>query len=122
MPTGLVNAGEDLHDAVEREVLEETGIRAKFDCVLLMRQAHGFAFGKSDMFILCALKPEPGQDQLTPQDSEIEAASWISLVDYANQDCFRDVPLHVKLSDRYRIEHKNCQLCKCDSCSCSYLI
>lgn len=44
-----------------REVLEETGIRATFDSILLVRQAHGFAFGKSDMFVLCALKPEPGQ-------------------------------------------------------------
>ena len=100
MPTGLVNAGEDLHEAVEREVFEETGVRASFDKVLLVRQAHGFAFGKSDMFVLCALKPEPGQVQLTPQDSEIEAASWVSLIDYAKQDCFREVPLHVQLSER----------------------
>jgi ADP-ribose pyrophosphatase YjhB (NUDIX family) len=27
MPTGLVHEGEDLIDAVEREVLEETGVR-----------------------------------------------------------------------------------------------
>jgi ADP-ribose pyrophosphatase YjhB (NUDIX family) len=46
MPTGLVHAGEDLSEAVEREVLEETGVRAAFDCVLLVRQAHGFAFGE----------------------------------------------------------------------------
>lgn len=27
-----------------QQVLEETGVRARFDCVLAMRQAHGFAF------------------------------------------------------------------------------
>ena len=101
VPTGLVNSGEDLHEAVEREVLEETGVRAKFDCVLLMRQAHGLAFGKSDMFVMCALKPEPGQSVLTPQESEIESASWVTLSEYATQECFRDVPLHVKLSERW---------------------
>lgn len=30
--------------------------------MLAMRQAHGVAFGKSDMFFLMALKPEPGQE------------------------------------------------------------
>jgi len=100
MPTGLVNPGEDLHEAAEREVLEETGVRARFESFLLIRQAHGFAFGKSDMFVMCALRPEPGQSMLTPQESEIEAASWMSLSDYAEQECFRGVPLHIKLSER----------------------
>lgn len=52
MPTGLVNVGEDISEAAEREVLEETGVKARFDAVLAMRQAHGFAFGKSDMFFV----------------------------------------------------------------------
>lgn len=46
--------------AAAQEVLEETGIRARFDGVLAMRQAHGFAFGKSDMFFVVALALEPG--------------------------------------------------------------
>ena len=94
MPTGLVHTGEDFTEAVVREVLEETGVKATFDRVLLVRQAHGFAFGeklfnlangcsyglfsnildtcvpiqgKSDMFFLCALLMEPGQQELVPQ-------------------------------------------------------
>eukprot|EP00878_Enallax_costatus_P032166 GHUV01035277.1.p1 GENE.GHUV01035277.1~~GHUV01035277.1.p1 ORF type:complete len:254 (+),score=37.71 GHUV01035277.1:51-812(+) len=55
MPTGLVMEGEDLIDAVEREVFEETGIRAKFKSIIAIRQAHGFAFGKSDLFFCCGL-------------------------------------------------------------------
>ncbi len=54
--TGLVDAGEDISTAAEREVLEETGVRAKFSAVLALRQAHGFAFGKSDFFFVVALK------------------------------------------------------------------
>ena len=56
MVTGLVEAGEDITVAAEREVLEETGVRAKFDAVLAFRQAHGFAFGKSDFFFVIALR------------------------------------------------------------------
>ena len=58
MPTGLVNAGEDVTDAAVREVLEETGIRAKFDAMVSCRQAHGLGVGrnKSDLFFVVALR------------------------------------------------------------------
>ena len=56
MVTGMVDLGEDITAAAEREVLEEAGVRAKFDAVLGFRQAHGFAFGKSDFFFVMALR------------------------------------------------------------------
>lgn len=61
-------AGEDITVGAEREVLEETGVRAKFAAVLAMRQAHGFAFGKSDFFFVLALTPEPGEQTLVMQE------------------------------------------------------
>jgi hypothetical protein len=137
MPTGLLHAGEDISEAVEREVLEETvrgcgrwlgeegkkagtrlhgralistilvvahlqGVKAKFDSVLLIRHAHGFAFGKSDLFVLCALhwQQDPGQGyEVTPQESEIEAACWLPLSEYTDQATFQ-APLYAKISDR----------------------
>lgn len=56
MPTGLVDRGEDVPNAVEREVLEETGLNVKFDRVLIVRQSHGLLFGRSDVFFVCACK------------------------------------------------------------------
>jgi hypothetical protein len=41
--------------ALPNQVLEETGVRAKAAAVLALRQAHGFAFGKSDFFFVIAL-------------------------------------------------------------------
>ena len=42
----------------EREVLEETGVKAKFDAVLAFRHAHfeGSVTSKSDLFFVIALK------------------------------------------------------------------
>ena len=56
MPTGVVNQSENITRGSEREVLEETGLRVKFQSVLAIRQAHNFAFGKSDMFFVVALR------------------------------------------------------------------
>lgn len=55
--------------AAEREVLEETGVRATSAAVLALRQAHGFAFGKSDFFFVVALTcAHPPPDALFPND------------------------------------------------------
>ena len=39
---------------------EETGVAARFEALLAVRQAHGFAFGKSDLFFCVAMRAEPG--------------------------------------------------------------
>lgn len=37
MPTGLCTVGENIGDAAEREVMEETGVEATMDAVLSVR-------------------------------------------------------------------------------------
>lgn len=46
-------------DTAVREVFEETGIKSEFKSLLSVRQQHTNpgAFGKSDMYIVCRLKP-----------------------------------------------------------------
>ncbi|KAK9819425.1 hypothetical protein WJX74_002241 [Apatococcus lobatus] len=83
MPTGVVNQGENITRGCEREVLEETGLRAKFQAVLAARQAHNFAFGKSDMFFVVAMRPEGSDLSLTAQESEVEAVQWMPLEEYS---------------------------------------
>lgn len=75
LPTGLAEVGEDLHVAAEREVFEETGVQAQFRSLLCFRQAHGVAFGKSDLFFVCLL--EPLSEDIVPQASEIAACEWL---------------------------------------------
>jgi len=56
MPTGLTEPGEDLLDAVVREVREETGIDAVPMGVLAVRQMHGGAYGQSDLFFVIGMR------------------------------------------------------------------
>uniref|UniRef100_H3BB06 Nucleoside diphosphate-linked moiety X motif 6 n=1 Tax=Latimeria chalumnae TaxID=7897 RepID=H3BB06_LATCH len=58
-PGGLSDPGEDIGDTAVREVLEETGIHSEFKSLLSIRQQHNHpgAFGNSDMYIICRLKP-----------------------------------------------------------------
>ncbi|KAL3725189.1 hypothetical protein ACJRO7_030234 [Eucalyptus globulus] len=83
LPTGVVNEGEDICDAVVREVKEETGVDTKFVEVLCFRQSHKSFFTKSDLFFLCVLQPE--SSAIDKQNVEIEAAQWMPIEEYAKQ-------------------------------------
>lgn len=61
------------------------GLDVVFEGLLCMRQAHGFAFGKSDMFMLCAAKldackqqelDDSGRPCITPCDKVRFLAVW----------------------------------------------
>ncbi|XP_004144549.1 nudix hydrolase 7 [Cucumis sativus] len=83
LPTGVVNEGEDICDAAIREVKEETGVDAEFVEVLAFRQSHSAFFTKSDLFFVCMLRPRSFDIQ--KQASEIEAAKWMPIDEYADQ-------------------------------------
>ncbi|XP_069834674.1 nucleoside diphosphate-linked moiety X motif 6 isoform X2 [Dendropsophus ebraccatus] len=69
-PGGLSDLGEDIGVTATREVLEETGIKSEFQSLLSIRQQHKHpgAFGKSDMYIICRLKPLSYSINFCPQE------------------------------------------------------
>uniref|UniRef100_A0A5B6ZLP9 Putative nudix hydrolase 2-like n=1 Tax=Davidia involucrata TaxID=16924 RepID=A0A5B6ZLP9_DAVIN len=83
IPTGVVDEGEDICAAAIREVKEEAGIETEFVEVLAFRQSHKSFFGKSDLFFVCKLRPLSCDIQ--KQDSEIKAAQWMPIEEYAAQ-------------------------------------
>ncbi|KAJ1441235.1 NUDIX hydrolase domain [Sesbania bispinosa] len=83
LPTGVVDAGEDIFTAATREVKEETGVDTEFVEVLAFRQAHNSFFGKSDLSFLCMLHPL--SFDIKKQDLEIEAAQWMPFEEFAVQ-------------------------------------
>ncbi|KAI4311860.1 hypothetical protein MLD38_036723 [Melastoma candidum] len=82
-PTGVVDEGEDICIAAEREVKEETGINAEFIEVLAFRQSHQTFFTKSDLFFVCLLRPLSLEIQL--QEVEIAAAKWMPFEEFKAQ-------------------------------------
>ncbi|XP_042383171.1 nudix hydrolase 2-like [Zingiber officinale] len=82
-PTGVVDPGEDIFAGAVREVKEETGIDTEFIEVLAFRQCHKSFFDKSDLFFICMLHPI--SSDIKKQDSEVEAAEWIPIEQFAAQ-------------------------------------
>ncbi|KAL0919724.1 hypothetical protein M5K25_011839 [Dendrobium thyrsiflorum] len=83
LPTGVIEHGEDIFAGAVREVKEETGIDAEFVEVLAFRQSHMAFFDKSDLFFVCLMNPLSFDIQ--KQESEIEAAQWMPIEEFASQ-------------------------------------
>ncbi|KAI3673879.1 hypothetical protein L6452_40009 [Arctium lappa] len=94
--TGILEQGEDIHVGVVREVKEETGIVTEFVEVLAFSQKHDVFFGKSEVLFLCMMRPLSFDIQI--QDSEIEAAKWMPLEEYAAQTCAQEQSLREQIT------------------------
>ncbi len=84
LPGGALHEGEHLVEGVVREVLEETGIRTRFQSIVCFRNLHGYRYGKSDIYFVCKLQPL--SHRIVPQAEEIEECRWMPLDDYFAAD------------------------------------
>eukprot|EP01065_Artemidia_motanka_P051145 TRINITY_DN8926_c0_g1_i1.p1 TRINITY_DN8926_c0_g1~~TRINITY_DN8926_c0_g1_i1.p1 ORF type:complete len:289 (+),score=64.21 TRINITY_DN8926_c0_g1_i1:54-869(+) len=85
LPGGLVDHGEDLRQAVEREVEEETGVVAEFRAIAAFRETHRGPHGCSDLYVICAMQLLPEGEELPtpePQEEEVARAEWIPLKEF----------------------------------------
>ena len=80
LPGGALQAGEHLGQAVEREVLEETGVRAVFESIACFRQWHGYRYGKSDIYFVGRLRPL--SKEITMQADEIQECLWMPVAEF----------------------------------------
>jgi len=75
IPGGMVDPGEDLVEAVKREVLEETGIKSEVVSMLCFRHAKDMNFGMSDIYFVFRLNALT--EEIKMQEEEIAACKWM---------------------------------------------
>ena len=80
LPGGAVDPAENIGEAAEREVMEETGIYTQFVGIVCLRHRHQFRFGTSDLYIVCRLKPL--SKEIISDPGEIEDCKWMPLTNY----------------------------------------
>ena len=84
LPGGALHPGENLAEAVEREVLEETGVRAEFETIACFRHWHGYRYGKSDIYFVGRLRPL--SREITMQADEIQECLWLPVDDFLSRE------------------------------------
>jgi len=80
LPGGALHPGEDLQVCVQREIVEETGIRTTFEALIGFRHWHGYRYGKSDIYCICRLAPL--DQEIRMQAEEIEECLWMPLTEF----------------------------------------
>ena len=84
LPGGALHPGENLAEAVEREVLEETGVQAEFEAIACFRHWHGYRYGKSDIYFVSRLRPL--SRDITMQADEIQECLWLPVDEFLSRE------------------------------------
>ncbi len=74
LPGGMVETQEHFVEALQREVLEETGVAAVFQGWFAMRHHHQGQFGSSNLYLVARLTSQ--QTDVSPDLHEIAEAAW----------------------------------------------
>lgn len=72
--------GENIPQAAERELFEETGVKAKFKSLVGFRHAHNYAFGCSDIYMVARMVPETLE--IKKCEREVSECMWMKVNEF----------------------------------------
>ncbi|KAL3273828.1 hypothetical protein HHI36_015255 [Cryptolaemus montrouzieri] len=105
LPGGYVEPGENLIDAVVREVMEETNICTEFQSVIAFRHTHGRVYNCSDIYVVFSLKPT--SKEISKSNQEISECIWMDIEQYLSHSEIHS--LNKLLVEKY-LEYKDKQI------------
>jgi len=94
LPGGHIDDEENISNALCREVLEETGIKVKFDSIVTLGHFTNAQFGESNLYIICKAKALNSKINIQDTDEIIEA-KWLSLDTFLNDDSIHSYNKHL---------------------------
>ena len=93
LPGGLLEPGEAVTEGVIREVLEETGVRTRFESLACFGHMHSYHFGKSTLYFVCRL--EPLTEEIIIDESEIAEALWMPVEKFLESEHINEFERHI---------------------------
>ena len=85
LPGGHIDDSEMISTALEREVLEETGIEVEFESIISLGHFYPHQFHKSNLYVLCTAIPKTSKINIQ-DNQEIVDAKWIDVNKYLEDD------------------------------------